>query len=386
MNLKPFASAMIPILSILVGCSHEYPLQDPQIPESSKIHSMISGFYQKVHKASRAESDGFSIRDIETHHYVSSDSSKTRVEGDSVGEPFEMHTVTLDFGDTSGYAILSDTPGIDRIFYYTEEGCIGDTATIAPLKHMVETFPQLANIILNGEDRTDRSQDSGTRADLDIDPLVRFKWHQGWPFNFYATYCTCDNCRTRKNHKLAGCVTVALAQTIATVKIFRGSFYGNRSINFDALPGNTDCILIDSDTELTFGHFFQEIALNCQSKYGCEGTFSNLYAATNYMRDIGYLADHIRGGLDKERFITYLQLGLPHIMGGQSDTGGHCWILDGIKQNGTSGLYHVNWGWGPNKSNGWSNECYYYDYYDKYGDCITSIYHKNTEHLYIDRP
>lgn len=47
--------------------------------------------------------------------------------------------------------------------------------------------------------------------------------------------------------------------------------------------------------------------------------------------------------------INELQNDRPIIYGGQSSTGGHCFVLDGLDANG---LYHVNWGWGG-KSDGY---------------------------------
>lgn len=218
--------------------------------------------------------------------------------------------------------------------------------------------------------------------------LVRFEWAQGWPYNYYAKYCNCKDCSQwdMKNHMPAGCVPIAMAQVIATMELFKGTFYGNRDIDFRAFPTYVHPLdKLGSDMELSIAHFLQEIALNCQVKYTCTGTYTDLYAATNYLRDLGYLADIIEGPLDVNRFLGYLKRGFPHIMGGRNKSAGHAWILDGALVSLQGLLYHINWGQGHLSSNGWSNACYYGDTSTQYGPDFTN-YHKDHQHVYIVVP
>lgn len=365
-------------LLTLPGCSQDVELiEGVQNKESNKISDMINDFYHRLHPDTRSVKS-FKILRVETKNFDGSDNSKTRTNTEMGKSSYEIHTVTLDFGESTGYAILSDTPGINHLFYYTEDGCINDTAVIAPLKEMVEAIPALADTIMrNGYEKSV----SETRGYLSIEPLVRFKWHQDEPFNLLATYCTCEECSKRGNHKPAGCVPVALAQVIATMKHFKGTFYGNRFIDFDSFP-STAYSFSDEKTKVALGHFLQEIALNCQIQYGCDGSSTSLYPATYYMRDLGYGADLKEGGLDKTRYINYLQCGFPHIMTGSDGDEGHAWILDGAMESESSLQYHINWGWGPSRSNGWSSECFYGDFHD--GIKLEHVdYPKKHLHLYL---
>ena len=109
------------------------------------------------------------IIDIQTRHYKIPDSLKVTTRSEDEPESYDIHTVTLDFGDSNGFAILSDTPGIDQVFYYTETGCIADTAKIYPMKDMVESFPQIAaNILVKGKEQVF----STTRSTQEVNPLV----------------------------------------------------------------------------------------------------------------------------------------------------------------------------------------------------------------------
>lgn len=386
MKIRLFSKVLSIISTVLlISCSKEFQDIEPPTPPNSKINDIITEFYQKVHPGSRSDSRLLKITNIDTQHFIFNDSNITRTENDSIELSYDIHTVSIDFGNSTGYAILSDTPGIDRLFYYTEEGCIGDTATITPLKDMILNIPATAEAILSDKNKDKDQNISKTRGDINIQPLVKFYWHQEFPFNYYATYCTCEKCRERGNHMLAGCVPVALAQTIATVKLFKGTFYGNRNIDFDSLPLTGDRYM-SVNKVLALAHFFQEISLNCQVKYGCDGTQSDLFAATNYMRDLGYLVDLVEGGLDKERYIKYLQCGMPHIMRGlDRKEGGHAWILDGAIETSNSCLYHINWGYGEYRSNGWSTDCFYGDLWTPTGNEHLEFPEK-TWHMYISAP
>lgn len=166
------------------------------------------------------------------------------------------------------------------------------------------------------------------------------------------------------------------------MKINKGTFYGNRSIEFRKFPYTADSP-VDANTELTLGHFLQEIALNCQVKYGCDQTVTTLYPAAYYLRDIGYSTDIIKGGIDRARFIRYLQAGWPHIMSGDNSNGVcHAWILDGAIEADRLILYHINWGYGTNHSNGWSTECYYGEIQNSTGTYEVNFY-KSHCHLYL---
>lgn len=382
-NRLIFLFAILGSLPILQSCNQEEILLESsqESQSSAKMMTMINSIYSKLHPDTRADDNNFHITNVETKSYDINNDSETRNDKMLGNSSFDIHTVSIDFGESKGYVILSDTPGIDHIFYYTEAGCINDTASIAPLKEMIDSVPSIAQTIAkNGYVKSY----SETRGDLMIGPLVRFQWYQGYPFNYYATYCTCDSCHKINDHMPAGCVPIAVAQTIATLKHFKGTFYGNRDIDFDSFP-SVASRYENINMVLSLAHFLQEIAINCQIKYECGGSYTSLYAATNYLRDLGYDADIKEGSLDKSRYIKYLQRGFPHIMGGHYGKKGHAWILDGAIVSESALYYHINWGQGFNMSNGFSSECYYGYDFDGIKDYYYNYPQKHT-HLYITLP
>lgn len=365
------ASMAVLIAFMLTGCSQDLIPDQNAFGKKDRISELIGNFYQKVHNGTRFDGSDFIITDISTESFLIPDSLKATSRSESDSEEFDIHTVTVDFGETTGYVILSDTPGIDQIFYYTEAGCVNDTTEIPPLRDLIDKTPEIASEIMVDN----KTREFNTRAtDLNIQPLVRFEWHQDQPFNNYAAYCTCEKCRLIGNHMPIGCVTIAVGQTIATLKKFNGTFYGNRDIDFDDFPNRA--FQFTEAQKLNVAHFLQEIALSCQIKFRCEGSGTSLVAAARCLIDNGYKSDVIKGNLDKNRYIMNLQEGLPHIMGGSDGDTGHTWLLDGIIEEDGKSNFHVNWGSGYGKSSGWVNEKYYVSN-------IGESFSKNMQHLYL---
>ena len=355
---------------LLASCSQELIPDYEETNQPDRISELIGNFYQKVHNDTRTNGSGFTITDISTKTYSLPDSVKSATRSEGIPENYDIQTVTVNFGETTGYVILSDTPELDQIFYYTEAGCINDTTEITPLKDLVENIPNIATSILI--DNTTSEYTRGT--EINIQPLVRFEWDQRPPFNNYAAYCTCEKCSLYGNHMPIGCVTIAVGQTIATLKKFNGTFYGNRDIDFDTFPNRGS--QFTPSQSMGVAHFLQEIALTCQIKFGCDGSGTTLLAAARCLLDHGYKCDVIKGDLDKNRYIMNLQEGLPHLMRGASNDGGHMWILDGLVETDNNCMFHINWGWGYSKSSGWASDKYY----------VTnsgSSFGKNMQHLYL---
>lgn len=213
---------LISLLALAAGCSDVYEIEETMPAVPGNVERMLADFYGKLHPDTRS-SKGFNIMDVATSEYTTADFSMSRAGEEDPGSAFNMHTVLLDFGETQGYAVLSDTPGVERIFYYTEAGCLADTAQISPLSNIINGAPEMAASILSRQNDANVATASMVYDEsLNIDAIVRFQWDQNWPFNFCATPCSCSKCSTdkRRNHMLAGCVPVAMAQTIATVGDF----------------------------------------------------------------------------------------------------------------------------------------------------------------------
>ncbi len=319
----------------------------------------------------------FKILDIERHEYsledYVSDSTLTRANIINA-DPFEIQTVKLDFGDTQGYSIVSDDDRLNRVFFYTESGNISDTTFIQGLKETIREYPLTASIlILNDIGKETRANEIKTL----VNQLVRFEWHQGEPFNNYAPYCNCSKCISEGNHMPIGCAAIAVAQTIATLGTFKGSFYGTRDLDFSKLPNQG--WQMTGVQKVQIAQFLHDIALNCQMKFSCDGSATYPEAVYNYLSDLGYNCTFVKNGtIDSAKMLDLLLNGIPQLMAGSNKSVGHMWIVDGMRLQNGAFDYHCNWGWGSEYSNGWSigNE-----YTDSSG---INTYPKNKSYIYIN--
>ena len=354
-----------------------------------EIEQLVNDYYREVVSSTRADGGAPEILDVSTKRYplyAESEESTKPMKVNSVGEAipdyFEIKTVKLDFGDTEGFAIASDTPGVDKVFFMTESGAISDTTYNKALALVINSYPDVArDMLLNPED--------GTRALPEyviINKIVRYQWGQGYPYNRNGTYCTCTLCSrvSHKNHKPIGCVTTAMAQTIATVGKFKGTFYGTKDINFSSLHNKSGSM--SSAEILQIARFFQEIALNCQVKFGCKGSGTTAKAAYNYLKDLGYDCTYDEGAINPIKVIARLGNGIPHLIAGQGriydddvsyESGGHMWVIDGVKVKNDEYQYHCNWGW-DGLDDGWTSSSPFDTHHSP------SIYFdKNFKHIYI---
>ncbi|MCM1489391.1 MAG: C10 family peptidase [Muribaculum sp.] len=364
MKIK-FPILFIIIMFLSTGCSQEILYESEETVESydnNKISKIIYEYYNKLHNDTRSNGNHLIIKKITSETYQIPDSLRTGTRS-SNEDTFDIHTVTVDFGESTGYVILSNTPGIEQVFCYTESGCVSDTALIPPLKDFIEATPSVAVSIL--KDKLNQpKQATRTTEYYDIGPLVPFEWHQEVPFNNSAEYCTCDSCKKRGNHRLVGCCAIAAGEFMATMKRFNGTFYGNRNIDFDRLlkySHNSYGDRVYTDAEACqAAQYLQEVGLTCQTKYGCKGSSSTAKSVANCLIDNGYSVDVVDGFLDKARYIANLKNGIPHIVSGHSNNGAHMWIIDGIQTVDEENLIHCNWGWGKIGSNGWYSSYYFY--------------------------
>lgn len=352
--------------------------------ETSPIEKMLVDF---MDDNVNSRSKSIHINRIDRQNYVVTRDSVYATEeimsrsGENESDYFEMSTVEFSIGDNQGYAVLSDDPRIDKIYFFTEEGCINDTVNIKPLKEFIDMIPVFASDEVRGVrpepfepfEPNPGNPDPGTPPDYTVNPITTTKWGQGYPYNRYGKECTCSDCSNYySGHNPIGCVTVATAQAIAKCGKFHGTFYGNKDIDFTDLTAYSYPVARQYEQ---IAHFFHEVALCCQIKFGCSGSGSTLKAAYQYLKDLGYSCTYYQGSITPETVKSNLSAGRPHLIAG----GGHMWLIDGIKRISGKYYYNCNWGW-SGSSNGWS-----------YGNPYTATtssgkeeYSSNLRQLYIN--
>lgn len=415
----------ITALGILsTGCVADLePKTEPSVPaEDERLVSMVTDFYKSVNENNNSRTESLEKLVVESvsrkYYTVSADTIAVPVENvtrvSNSDKIFDISTVNFHIGEKQGYAVLSEAESVNTIFFFTENGLLGDTAFIAPLKTIIDSAPNVAAVmsmnpgegdkgpsnteIIKPVDPDDGGGGGGTSGGgnpYQYGPLLKTEWDQeSEPYNSLFPYCECSNCRGVK-HMSTGCVAMAVAQTLAYLAaeydMFNGVFYktglslGNK-INYLGLISNSSP---NNEKQSSLAsQLLLEVAIGCQTKFS-HSSSSNLQAAYHYLNDIkDNIKEEIRfnvylerkKSLDSRRFQKDLSKGFPHIMSGNDNNDksiGHAWVVDGFKTDGRKTQHHVNWGLGS--SNGWATDFYIY----KTNGVVINTYGSYQNHIYF---
>ncbi len=324
--------------------------------EVSTLQSLLNDFSSSLSKSSRATEELPVIESVHKRYYtiqngnVEEISVPTRSGNVSSDSTFSISTVTLRKGTTKGYALLSDDSTINKVLVYCEDGSLADTAYIPPLRHVVDSIHIIGSFNLHtGSKTTNSSQNEEI-----VGPLLNTRWDQESPYNMYMPSCGCSICSEHGGHQLVGCVPLATAQYIAKCGKFNGTFYGNRNLDFAEM---TKQPYSNASTIGSITQFIHEVALNCQTKFGCQASSSQPKAAYHYLLDMGYNCSYDEKSVDVAKIEIELRNGFPHLIGAGVKNGKNChmWVIDGIKYTADKTCYlHHNWGHERGNSNCWT--------------------------------
>ena len=206
---------------------------------------------------------------------------------------------------------------------------------------------------------------------VSVESFVRAKWNQDAPYNWQTpTYTE----KGKEYHFVTGCVATAMAEAMKHYN-YPVTGKGSASYRFNTTTPSGDPITQRVNINFANGNYEWDKMLDTYSDsydqasgdavaklmahcgasvkmvYGKEGSNSYLYKAAEALKSRFlyhdnlhlYLRDYMH--VDEWMDIVYgsLDKGYPVLMGAQSKSGGHAFLLDGYS---SSGLVSVNWGWG----------------------------------------
>lgn len=372
------------LASMAVACSEDTDLPVPDSGlQKDPAAVLAEDFFLSVQPSkTRGSVPKFTVDAIERQMYHAVGDTVLPVEvtraatDDSLA--FEIQTITFHTGDQQGYAVVSDDERLKTVYYFTEVGQLSDTADIAPLKEFIDSIPLFAQ----GDILNPMLQSSISTDYMYVPGLISYTWGQHSPYNWYGRYCNCSKCsqEDRAYHNPIGCITTATAEVIACCGKFRGTYYGNKDIDFTRLRKSTEQFLEGRNIEdaKLVASFFHEVALGCQIKFDCDGSASHPKAIYNYLRDMGYDCTYAEGNLDINRFINNLSNGYPHIICGKKNLReGHAWVIDGVHILNGNISFRMVWG-NDGHSDGWSKA-------NPYTKPMTSTqFSRDLKHVYIN--
>ena len=294
-----------------------------QSDSNAGIKQMLDNFYESPNGSTRSTVANIQIDGIERQTYeMQGDTAikvnaqtRTRAAQNEASNTFDLAYVSFHIGEEKGFSLLSDDERLNRVFFFTPNGCVADTANIPALKEYLDNIPQFAAAEIHANPQRVVTQQATVTEQ--IDHIVKTEWGQRDPFNICASSCANLKCTNPKHGTFIppiGCVNIAVAQYIAHCGKFLGTFYGNRDIDFKSLTSHIYPQTINE--KAICARFLHEIALCCQTHFTCDGSSTTAKAAYYYLNDLTYNCTYTEGGIDATRVRTDLLKGYPHLMAG----------------------------------------------------------------------
>ena len=277
--------------------------------------------------------------------------------------------------DGTRFAVIANDDDFDAVLAYAD----------TPFDEKALSNPGLAWWMEAMNESLARHAQEGTRPHKvsvnpkykqNVDPLLTTLWSQEEPFfNMTPTYVN----GTKEVHFVTGCVATAMSQimkyynypeTGSGSKSYRCNMYASDgdpitkriSVNFAATTYDWKNMLDKYGKTYTpeSGNAVATLMYHCgvsvMMDYDKTGSGSYTFRAidalkTNFRYNQNmqfYLRDYYHVDEWMDIVFSHLSSGHPILFGAQAKSGGHEFVIDGY---GSTGLVHVNWGWGGS-SNG----------------------------------
>ncbi len=259
-----------------------------------------------------------------------------------------------------GFSILSADDCMPPLIGYSDTDTFDSENMPDNMRYWIDSYAdQIRYAITNGLDQP-QSRAESRKA---IAPLVTTYWNQTSPYNNLCPLVGSIKTPT-------GCVASALAQVMNYHKWPEkgtGSItyqWNNTSLSMDfastafdwanmapTYSGNSTSAQIAAVSIL-----MKACGYGVQMNYGADASGAltprlqeALINYFGYDKGVTYIERNYYSGQEWEEILyNELSASRPVIYGGDSDSGGHCFVCDGYRD----GYYHINWGWGG-MSNGY---------------------------------
>ena len=234
------------------------------------------------------------------------------------------------FNAENGYVVMSADDELPAILAYGHGSPYdAQTAPIA-MKEMLEAYHYAVKATVKTR--------AAVPTHADISPLIKTTWDQNAPYN-----------KMCPNGSPTGCVATATAQIM---------YYHQYPNTYDWSKMKTSYKSSDTgDAADAVAKLMADVGEKVYMEYGSDGSSARYIDACEALRyDFGYSEttevverDSYTAKSWDELIYNELAASRPVFMGGQSMTptgeGGHAFIIDGYEVKGSTGYFHVNWGW-----------------------------------------
>lgn len=273
---------------------------------------------------------------------------KTRAAATTTQQPYYV------FNDDTGkgFVVVAGDDKMGEVLAYSHEASI-DMANLNPeARYLFDSYRQVYEELGKNKGLTTRAE-TATKATDDVQPLLKSKWGQDYPYSKQTQYVT-------------GCVATAVAQVMYYHKWpAQGKGQESYKVTFDNTVRSADFTKSHYDWDNMLPDYNRRnvttkqedavallmndvgIATNMQYTDRISGTQS--YMAERALRNyFGYDAALVtRFDEGEDNFIEIvkkeLRNGFPlYISGNSKSGGGHAWVCDGFDKED---MFHMNFGW-----------------------------------------
>ena len=273
---------------------------------------------------------------------------KTRATATATQQPYYV------FNDDAGkgFVVIAGDDKMGKVLAYSKEASI-DMANLNPeARYLFDTYRQVFEELGKNKGLTTRAE-TATKATDDVQPLLKSKWGQDFPYSKQTQYVT-------------GCVATAVAQVMYYHRWpAQGKGQESYTVKFDNTVRSADFTKSHYDWDNMLPDYNRRnvttkqedavallmndvgIATNMQYTDRASGTQSYMAerALRNYFDYDAALVTRFDEGEDNFIEIVKKELrnGFPLYISGESKTGGgHAWVCDGFDKEDR---FHMNFGW-----------------------------------------
>lgn len=209
------------LLLSLAGCADNdiFTTTSFEQSENSDAISLVQDFYNRHYPQSRAMTRQLIVKEIRQI----SQSPSSRADNDA------LTTVSFSTGETEGYAILAGEGCNQEILFFTDNGHLDKIPEIAPLS---AAFPSLGGFIPGTPIDTTKidfgQQVDSAKQDVNfpmIYPLIKTKFHHGFPYNIHTALWDQDTCSCVECSKNGGLKRNHIYLTAFMNAAYGGGFY-----------------------------------------------------------------------------------------------------------------------------------------------------------------
>ena len=273
---------------------------------------------------------------------------KTRAAATTTQQPYYV------FNDDTGkgFVVVAGNDKMGEVLAYSHEAFI-DMANLNPeARYLFDSYRQVYEVLGKNKGLTTRAE-TATKATDDVQPLLKSKWGQDYPYSKQTQYVT-------------GCVATAVAQVMYYHKwpaqgkgqeSYKVTFDNTvRSADFTKSHYDWDNMLPDynrrnvtTKQEDAVALLMNDVGIATNMQYTDRASSTQSYMAVRALRNYfdydAALVTRANEGVDNLIEIVKKELrnGFPlYISGDSRSGGGHAWVCDGFDKED---MFHMNFGW-----------------------------------------